>query len=185
MNRKERRMQEKGDRKNKSEKNTKGIKAAKASPSATPPAGATGPRKRVVAENGKILIVDAVGNVYLEQADEDGETNEFLLDVCSSSSLSLLFFLLAYLTNIPQLNEFPQPTIKDTALFRVPIWAYNRVASRFLNRPEVEEEVQEEEEGSSNSSGADDFEVLGKVKTTAQNGNGKAVRRNKKSARGR
>jgi curved DNA-binding protein CbpA len=82
MNRRERRMQEKDAKKDKSEKKTKGIKAGKPSPAATPPVGATGPRKRVVAENGKILVVDSVGNVYLEQADEDGETHEFLLDVC-------------------------------------------------------------------------------------------------------
>ncbi len=74
-------MQEKDAKKDKSEKKTKGIKPVRASPAATPPAGVTGPRKRVVAENGKILVVDAVGNVYLEQADEDGETHEFLLDV--------------------------------------------------------------------------------------------------------
>lgn len=81
INRRQRRMQEKDAKK---DKKTKGIKAAKASPAATPPVGATGPRKRVVAENGKILVVDSVGNVYLEQADEDGETQEFLLDVCFS-----------------------------------------------------------------------------------------------------
>lgn len=81
MNRRMRRMQEKDSKKDKSEKKTKGIKAARASPAATPPSGSTGPRKRVVAENGKILVVDSVGNVYLEQANEDGETQEFLLDV--------------------------------------------------------------------------------------------------------
>lgn len=81
MNRKQRRMQEKDNKKDKSEKKTKGIKAAKVSPVATPPSGSTGPRKRVVAENGKVLVVDSVGNVYLEQVDEDGETQEFLLDV--------------------------------------------------------------------------------------------------------
>lgn len=82
-------MQEKDAKKdNKSEKKTKGIKAAKASPAATPPVGATGPRKRVVAENGKILVVDSVGNVYLEQANEDGQSQEYLLDVCSSHPLS-------------------------------------------------------------------------------------------------
>ena len=79
VNRRQRRMQEKDAKK---DKKTKGLKAAKASPAATPPVNATGPRKRVVAENGKILVVDSVGNVYLEQADEDGETQEFLLDVC-------------------------------------------------------------------------------------------------------
>lgn len=82
VNRRIRRMQEKDAKKEKVK--SKGLKGAKASPAATPPAGATGPRKRVVAENGKILVVDAVGNVYLEQADEDGDTHEFLLDVSSS-----------------------------------------------------------------------------------------------------
>lgn len=82
MNRRQRRMQEKDSKKDKSDKKTKSIKAAaKASPAGTPPVGATGPRKRVTAENGKILVVDSVGNVYLEQANEDGETQEFLLDV--------------------------------------------------------------------------------------------------------
>lgn len=83
INRRQRRMQEKEAKKdNKSEKKTKGIKSAKISPVGTPPVGATGPKKRVVAENGKILVVDTVGNVYLEQQDEEGQTHEFLLDVC-------------------------------------------------------------------------------------------------------
>jgi curved DNA-binding protein CbpA len=81
MNRRQRRLQEKEDRKEKSEKKPRGVKAAKASPAGTPPSGATGRKKRVVAENGKILVVDQVGNVYLEQQDEDGENHEFLLDV--------------------------------------------------------------------------------------------------------
>jgi curved DNA-binding protein CbpA len=84
LNRRQRRMQEKDSKKEKSEKKTKGIKAAKASPAGTPPVEATGPRKRIVAENGKILVVDSVGNVYLEQQNEDGETQEFLLDVSIS-----------------------------------------------------------------------------------------------------
>ncbi|KAH7363858.1 hypothetical protein BKA65DRAFT_123893 [Rhexocercosporidium sp. MPI-PUGE-AT-0058] len=163
MNRRMRRMQEKDSKKDKSEKKTKGIKAARASPAATPPSGSTGPRKRVVAENGKILVVDSVGNVYLEQANEDGETQEFLLDP----------------------NELAQPTIKDTALVRVPIWIINKATSRFLSKPSADSESDmEEDEAPSSSSGAEDFEVLEKVKTTAPNGNGKAVRR-KKSTKGR
>lgn len=162
LNRRQRRMQEKDAKK---DKKSKGVKAFKASPAATPPAGATGPRKRVVAENGKILVVDAVGNVYLEQADEDGETHEFLLDP----------------------NEFPRPTFKETALYRVPIWAINSVAGRLLKKSTAEDDDDFEEEDEapvSSSSSAGDFEVLEKVKTTAQNGNGKAVRR-KKSTRGK
>ncbi|KAH8760802.1 hypothetical protein BGZ57DRAFT_586183 [Hyaloscypha finlandica] len=158
MNRRERRMQEKDAKKEKSEKKTKGIKAAKASPAATPPVGATGPRKRVVAENGKILVVDTVGNVYLEQADEEGETHEFLLDP----------------------NELLKPTLKDTALYRIPIWAFNRLSGRFVKKSAEEEESDiSEEDVPSSSSGAEDFEVLEKIKTTAQNGTGKAVRRRK------
>ena len=80
INRKQRRQQEKDAKKDKSKK----IKSAKASPAATPPVGATGPRKRVVAENGKVLVVDSIGQVYLEQADEDGNNHEFLLDVCTT-----------------------------------------------------------------------------------------------------
>jgi len=81
MNRRQRRMQEKDSKKEKSEKMTKGIKAAKASPAGTPPVGATGPKKRVIAENGKVFVVDMVGNVYLEEEDEDGVKQEYLLDV--------------------------------------------------------------------------------------------------------
>jgi hypothetical protein len=179
MNRRQRRMQEKDAKKEKSEKKTKGVKAAKASPAATPPVGATGPRRRVVAENGKILVVDSVGNVYLEQTDEDGETHEFLLDV--------RYPLQSYpspLTRV-QPKELLQPTLKDTALYRVPIWAYKRIAGRVLKKSSEEEESDiEEDEVPSSSSGAEDFEVLEKVKTTAPNGNGKAVKR-KKSNRGR
>lgn len=90
MNRRQRRMQEKDAKKDKAEKKPRGAKAAKDSPSETPPAGATGRKKRVVAENGKILVVDAVGNVYLEQSDADGETHEFLLDVRFTITTPLL-----------------------------------------------------------------------------------------------
>lgn len=43
--------------------------------------GPVGAKKRTVAENGKVLIVDSVGNVYLEEETAEGETQEFLLDV--------------------------------------------------------------------------------------------------------
>lgn len=80
MNRKERRRQEKFSKTDKTEKK---VKKAKASAPGTP-TSITGPKKRVVAENGKILVVDSANNVYLEQADEDGKTQEFLLDVSGS-----------------------------------------------------------------------------------------------------
>lgn len=88
MNRKERRRQEKFS---KTDKTDKKVKKAKASAPGTPTT-ITGPKKRVVAENGKILVVDSANNVYLEQPDEDGKTQEFLLDV----SHSLIYFKTSY-----------------------------------------------------------------------------------------
>lgn len=59
----------------------KGRKAKSASASREASAIPAGQRKRVVAENGKVLVVDSVGNVYLEEEDEEGNVREFLLDV--------------------------------------------------------------------------------------------------------
>jgi curved DNA-binding protein CbpA len=50
---------------------------------ATITSGPQGAKKRIVAENGKVLIVDSVGNVFLEEETEDGVKGEFLLDVSS------------------------------------------------------------------------------------------------------
>jgi len=163
MNRRQRRMQEKDAKKEKVDKKTK--KPAKISPVPTPPSESTGPKRRVVTENGRTLVVDSAGNVYLEQPDADGETQEYLLD----------------------LDHVKAPTVRDTALCRLPIWAYNQTVGRFLNKPPVEEDFDEEEDGEpvEDTEEVEDFEVLEKVKSTAPNGNGKAVRRAKKSARGR
>ena len=79
LNRKQRRMQDQATKKDKPDRKNK-VKAAKGSGAGTP-TESTGPRKRVVAENGKILAVDTAGNVYLEQQDEDGVTQQYLLDV--------------------------------------------------------------------------------------------------------
>jgi len=43
--------------------------------------GPQGVKKRIIAENGKILIVDSVGNVFLEEETPEGIKGEFLLDV--------------------------------------------------------------------------------------------------------
>lgn len=78
--------------------------------------------------------------------------------------------------------------MKDTALYRVPVWAYNSIAGRFLNKAEArgedDDDLEEEQNTPTSSSGAEDFEVLEKVKTSSQIENGKAIRR-KKSNRGR
>lgn len=62
-----------------------GRNSGSATPQPPPPQGSgpTGAKKRVVAENGKVLVVDSLGDVYLEQEDEDGNIGEYLLDVSS------------------------------------------------------------------------------------------------------
>ncbi|KFZ17494.1 hypothetical protein V502_04566 [Pseudogymnoascus sp. VKM F-4520 (FW-2644)] len=123
MNRRQRRMQEKDSKKEKPEKKVKAPKA-KVSPADTP-TGVTGPKKRVVAENGKILVVDAVGNVYLEQRNDDGEMQELLLDPA----------------------ELQSPRLRDTALIRLPVWIYTKSAGRFLSPAPAPESDSDYEEG--------------------------------------
>ena len=77
LNRRQRRLQEKESKKEKGAKVSAGP-LAEATPSSS---GPTGEKKKVIAENGKVLIVDASGNVYLEEENEDGETEQYLLDV--------------------------------------------------------------------------------------------------------
>lgn len=94
MNRKQRRFQEQQTRKDSGKEGKKVPRgrvrgSAQASGSATPVpqpegSGPQGAKKRVVAENGKVLVVDSLGDVYLEQADEDGHVMDFLLDVSYS-----------------------------------------------------------------------------------------------------
>lgn len=83
-NRKQKRMQEREMRK--AGKNPKAAKVAKKSGISTPvevelTSGPIGSKKRVVAQNGKVLIVDSVGNVYVEEQTEEGQMVELLLDV--------------------------------------------------------------------------------------------------------
>ncbi|KAK6213661.1 putative DnaJ domain-containing protein [Colletotrichum tabaci] len=186
MNRKQRRMQEQVARREAAkERGGRSRKPAAAastgSGTATPreapvvQAGPTGSKKRVVAENGKILVVDSVGDVYLEEQDAEGNTEQYLLDP----------------------NELPQPTIRDTALVRLPVWAYNRTVGRALGQNQVDLEIDTEDLDSddgeiqhtpSSDSAADDFELLekstdslGKAKATgAQTGGKSNKRKNKK-----
>lgn len=84
-NRRERRMQEKETRKedgkSSSKKSRKAVSSKGSSREASAAPTPTGARKRVVAENGKILVVDSQGDVFLEEEDEEGNVNEYLLDV--------------------------------------------------------------------------------------------------------
>ncbi|KAH9897474.1 hypothetical protein F4778DRAFT_743707 [Xylariomycetidae sp. FL2044] len=195
MNRKQRRMQERETRKESAKEvrrtaRGRGRGGQQASGSATPVpqsqgSGPTGSKKRIVAENGKVLVVDSVGDVYLEQEDADGNVQEFLLDP----------------------NELPQPTIKDTALFKLPGLVYAKTIGRIIGKPKgadnLDEQVDEDEapvEGvdeddsdapqrTPSTDSADDFELLEKSeeelpkpKATGNQaqGSGKAKKRNKK-----
>ncbi|KAI5810186.1 hypothetical protein DFH27DRAFT_538467 [Peziza echinospora] len=98
-------------------------------------------RRKVVAGNGKVLIVDSLGNVFLvEQDEETGEDVELPLD----------------------LNDIPNPRIADTAMVRLPKWIFAKTVGRFLpqkKEPEYDEIVDEEEDDSvdtdANTSGAE------------------------------
>ncbi|KAI1283366.1 hypothetical protein F5Y07DRAFT_349428 [Xylaria sp. FL0933] len=201
MNRKQRRWQEKETRRESAKEGKRSSRIAKggrssqhASGSATPvpqtqpssDSGPTGAKKRVRAENGKILVVDSLGDVYLEQEDADGNFHEFLLDP----------------------SEFPQPTIKDTALFKLPGWFYALTVGRALGQSpaaassgdaievEMTETAADEDADSdvaqrtpSTDSATDDFELLeksledlpkAKATGSSQAQSGKAKKRNNK-----
>ncbi|KAI1376406.1 hypothetical protein F4677DRAFT_419840 [Hypoxylon crocopeplum] len=197
MNRKQRRMQERETRKESAKEGRRqprgrGRPGQQASGSATPVpqtqgAGPSGAKKRIVAENGKVLVVDSLGDVYLEQEDADGKVEELLLDP----------------------NELPKPTIRDTALFKLPIWAYAATVSKVLGAPKSADNLDEQidsdpdlivEELADDSSSSDaaqrtpstdsaeDFELLEKSveslpkpkATGTQAQAGKAKKRNKK-----
>lgn len=84
MNRKQKRFMDKQDRKDKKTPATKKTRRSGVStPSELPEPTIVpqGPKKRIVAENGKVLVVDSTGNVFLEEETEEGTKQEYLLDV--------------------------------------------------------------------------------------------------------
>ncbi|KAJ5550668.1 hypothetical protein N7461_005366 [Penicillium sp. DV-2018c] len=124
VNRRQKRMM---DRENKKDKKGGGRASPRASGTSTPTeqTASTGERKRVVAENGKTLIVDSIGNVFLEEQNEAGERQEFLLDI----------------------NEIERPTLRQTMVYRLPIWCFRKTVGRVLGTPvEVESDSDEAEE---------------------------------------
>lgn len=112
LNRRQKRMQERENKKEKDKKTSKGIRRSGTSTptplESEPDHGPQGSKKRVQAPNGKVLIVDSVGNVYVEEEDENGERVELLLDP----------------------EEIPKPTFRETVLFRLPVWTYHKIQSR-------------------------------------------------------
>jgi curved DNA-binding protein CbpA len=127
LTRRQRRTMDKGNK-----KESKKGRVAHSSSTATPTenVGPTGERRRVHLENGKVLIVDSIGNVFLEEENEDGEKQEFLLDV----------------------EEIQRPTIRETMLCRLPVWLFRRTVGRLTGSSQeapagddASEEVEEDE----------------------------------------
>ncbi|KAF1355235.1 DnaJ domain protein [Delphinella strobiligena] len=139
-NRKQKRQQERDNRK--AAKNPKAAKAAekaKNSGISTPveaelTSGPVGAKKRTLAPNGKVLIVDSSGNVYLEEKTEEGDIHEYLLDV----------------------DEIHQPTVYDTVLFKLPKWAYNSTIGKALNRQTQDAQMEELLDGTEEQQDSDD-----------------------------
>ncbi|PVH96523.1 hypothetical protein DM02DRAFT_674743 [Periconia macrospinosa] len=154
MNRKQKRAMEK---ENKKDKKVQAVKKARSSGISTPveaeiTSGPQGAKRRIVAQNGKVLIVDSVGNVFLEEETEDGVKGEFLVDP----------------------NEEPMPTIFDTMLFRLPKFLFNQSVGRVLgNKSAVDEPL-------INSSDLPEDEAA-LQSATAANLNGEAKKRKAKA----
>lgn len=115
--------------------------------------GPVGAKKRTVAENGKILIVDSVGNVFLEDETEEGDTHEFLLDVSrpvkppSPNSQTPNLPIPPTLLTTQQPNEIPRPTLSDTFLYRFPKFVYNKSMGRFFPGAQTADHVAWEANG--------------------------------------
>lgn len=78
--------------------------------------GPIGAKKRTVAENGKILIVDSVGNVFLEEETEEGDVQEFLLDVSGPHSYNTPNIV------ISRVQELISDTDSPTKFPHPPLW---------------------------------------------------------------
>ncbi|KAG5995899.1 hypothetical protein E4U43_002952, partial [Claviceps pusilla] len=146
QNRRERRMQQKGVKKETGRgRPKKALKKTATTSSRDASSGPTGVRRRVVAQNGKILVVDSLGDVYLEEEDEEGVVNEYLLDP----------------------NELAQPTFKDTAVVRLPLHLFNLTLGRLIANKDVEieldvTEAEEQVDTAQRTPSDSDFELLDK-----------------------
>lgn len=115
LNRKQKRLQERETKKGKLEhkRSRSARRNGTGTPLETESGGPQGQKKRVQAENGKTLLCDSVGNVYLEEEDEDGKRAEFLLDP----------------------DEIRKPTFRQTVLYRLPVWVFETTKARLFGRP--------------------------------------------------
>lgn len=159
INRRQKRLMERGNRKE-SRKGTKATRDSGTSTPTTESASAAGERKRVVAENGRILIVDSAGNVFLEEETEEGERQEFLLDI----------------------DEIQRPTMRDTMLVRVPAWCFRKTVGKLVGTSKVEDhEVPVGEENEEPLEVADQTVNETSSRAAVSNGSGSHRRRGKRS----
>ncbi|KAI4186752.1 MAG: hypothetical protein L6R41_003269 [Letrouitia leprolyta] len=158
LNRRQKRQQERESKKEKDSAKSKG--GGRQSGTNTPmeaysTMGPQGTKKRVQAENGKTLVVDSAGNVYLEGEDEDGEKQEYLLDS----------------------NEILKPTMRQTLVFRLPVWLFAKARNLIGRRSQ--------DSGEANSADGSNAKAQGDglaqaTKAISDNTSRKRVRRNGK-----
>lgn len=144
MNRRQKRAMEKENRK---DKKTVVAKKARKSGISTPvdatlTSGPQGAKKRVVAENGKVLVVDSAGNVFLEEETEEGQKQEFLLDVgqrlhwyiAHANSPCSLTRILSLPSTIPCCSSCPSlPTIRPLDV----LLETNRLLTSLFSSPTI------------------------------------------------
>ncbi|KAL8944666.1 MAG: hypothetical protein Q9211_000510 [Gyalolechia sp. 1 TL-2023] len=159
LNRRQKRQQERESRKEKDSAKSKGVRRSGTNTpmeadSAVEPQGA---RKRVQAENGKTLVVDSAGNVFLEGEDEEGEKLEFLLDP----------------------DEISKPTIRQTLVFRLPVWLYS-MTRNFISPESQGFKDGNSADGSNGTALGDDGQEA--TKTVLDNSSRKRVRRSRRAS---
>lgn len=115
LNRRHKREMEKQNKKDKAKGSNKPSAGRAQGPTESVPATAPqGQRRRVTAENGKQLLVDSVGNVFLIEEVEDEETGEV-------TSQEMLL----------DMDDIHKPTVYDTAVVRLPMWLFRKAFDPF------------------------------------------------------
>ncbi|MCJ1418049.1 hypothetical protein MMC32_004394 [Xylographa parallela] len=159
LNRKQKRLQEREAKKGKDNKRSR---SAQRSGTHTPldvdPQVPQGQKKRVEAENGKTLLVDSVGNVYLEEEDAEGKKEQYLLDP----------------------NEIVRPTFKQTVLYRMPVWVYHKLRVRIVGYMQEDIDAGWADEGDPASANEDDGLLL-KAESALNGASRKTRKRNGKA----
>lgn len=120
LTRRQKRMMDRESRKE-SKKNAGKNAPDASSPMAEVPVnvpGSYGERRRVDLPNGVPVIVDSMGDVFIEEHDDEGNTWEEILNI----------------------DMIPKPQFTKTAMFTFPVWVMDKVKSKFVREPREEEE---------------------------------------------